>query len=354
MNAARITARTARITGLILPLLASSGLAQTVTATLPAPTLDRWNYPFASQPGIEAAIPTFAALRQTGFDDRDSQFLLGFDTGSVVPAGLGGARYVIESAALTIHVSSELRFIYDPSFDSVATSYDPTDPAFVADADAGKPVELFPVGYRNGFSDATYGESSAYSPFPPFPPREGVRNAFAATFDASGLPTVDIGRHVRQRFEAIPMGVGMNPDLTVGALVPAGSSLTFAIDLSMPGVADYLARGMNAGQVRFMVSSLHAASGGPGGGTGDVIYPTFFSKENPLAAQAGYLSSLTFRVTAHPGADFNIDGGVDGADIEAFFIAWQAGEAHADFNLDGGIDGSDIEAFFIAWENGGG
>ncbi|MEY3231118.1 MAG: hypothetical protein RL689_1207, partial [Planctomycetota bacterium] len=205
--ASRMTSRlAARITSLALPLLAASGMAQTVTATLPAPTLDRWNYPFASQPGVEAAIPTFAALRQTGFDDRDSQLLLGFETGSAVPAGLGAARYVIESAAVTIHVSSELRFIYDPTFDSVATSYDPADPAFVADADAGKPVELFPVGYRNGFSDATYGESSPYSPFPPFPPREGVRHAFAAAFNASGLPTVDISRHVRQRFEAMPLG----------------------------------------------------------------------------------------------------------------------------------------------------
>ncbi len=343
-----------RMSLLVLPMLAASGMAQTVTGTVPAPSVDRWNYPFASQPGIEVGIPTFAALRQTGFDDRDAQFLLGFDTGSVVPTGLGAARYVVESASVTVYVSSDLRLVYDPTFDSVRTSFDPADPGYQADADAGKPVELFPVGYRNGFTDATFGERSPYSPFPAFPPREGVRHAFAAAFDASGLPTVDVSRHVRQRFDAFPIGVGVNPDLQPGTLVPAGSSLTFAIDLSMPNVADYLARGINAGHVRFMVSSLHPASGGPGGGTGDVVYPTFFTKENPLAATGGYLSSLTLRVTAHPGADFNIDGGIDGADIEAFFIAWQAGESHADFNLDGGIDGSDIESFFLAWENGGG
>lgn len=343
-----------RLSAPLIPLLAATGMAQTVTGTVPAPSLDRWNYPFASQPGIEVGIPTFAALRQTGFDDRDAQFLLGFDTGSLVPAGLGTARYVVESATVTIFVSSDLRFAYDPSFDSVTTSYDPAEPGYQVDADVGKPVELFPVGYRNGFTDATYGERSPYSPFPPFPPREGVRHAFAAAFDASGLPTVDISRHVRQRFEAMPLGVGTNAQLTAGGSVPAGSALTFAIDLSMPHAADYIARGLSAGHVRFMISSLHAASGGPGGGTGDVIYPTFFAKENPLAAPGGYLSSLSLRVTAHPGADFNIDGGVDGSDIEAFFIAWQAGESHADFNLDGGIDGSDIESFFVAWENGGG
>lgn len=52
-------------------------------------------------------------------------------------------------------------------------------------------------------------------------------------------------------------------------------------------------------------------------------------------------------------ADFNQDGGVDGADVEAFFLAWEQGEPESDVNQDGGIDGADVETFFIAWENGG-
>ena len=52
-------------------------------------------------------------------------------------------------------------------------------------------------------------------------------------------------------------------------------------------------------------------------------------------------------------ADFNVDGGVDGADVDAFFAAWEAGESSADVNCDGGIDGGDIDVFFPAWENGG-
>jgi hypothetical protein len=51
-------------------------------------------------------------------------------------------------------------------------------------------------------------------------------------------------------------------------------------------------------------------------------------------------------------ADFNQDGGVDGADVEAFFLAWEAGESAADVNGDGGVDGGDVETFFIAWEAG--
>ncbi|MBS0195539.1 MAG: hypothetical protein JSR77_02165 [Planctomycetes bacterium] len=52
-------------------------------------------------------------------------------------------------------------------------------------------------------------------------------------------------------------------------------------------------------------------------------------------------------------ADFNQDGGIDGSDVDAYFAAWEIGDASADVNLDGGVDGSDIGTFFAAWEAGG-
>lgn len=52
-------------------------------------------------------------------------------------------------------------------------------------------------------------------------------------------------------------------------------------------------------------------------------------------------------------ADFNGDGGVDGSDVEAFYIAWEASMPRADVNQDGGIDGADVESFFLYWEAGG-
>lgn len=51
-------------------------------------------------------------------------------------------------------------------------------------------------------------------------------------------------------------------------------------------------------------------------------------------------------------ADFNFDGGIDGADIDLFFSDWESDVPCADVNRDGGIDGGDIEAFFAAWESG--
>lgn len=52
-------------------------------------------------------------------------------------------------------------------------------------------------------------------------------------------------------------------------------------------------------------------------------------------------------------ADFNQDGGVDGADVEAFFLTWMTGEPAGDVNQDGGTDGGDIETFIVQWQNGG-
>ncbi|MBX3410797.1 MAG: hypothetical protein KF859_13045 [Phycisphaeraceae bacterium] len=52
-------------------------------------------------------------------------------------------------------------------------------------------------------------------------------------------------------------------------------------------------------------------------------------------------------------ADYNQDGGVDGQDVEAFFIDWESAQGCADTNEDGGVDGADVETFFLQWEAGG-
>ncbi len=51
-------------------------------------------------------------------------------------------------------------------------------------------------------------------------------------------------------------------------------------------------------------------------------------------------------------ADVNVDGGVDGADVESFFAFWEAANPAADLNGDGGVDGADVESFFTLWEAG--
>ena len=63
--------------------------------------------------------------------------------------------------------------------------------------------------------------------------------------------------------------------------------------------------------------------------------------------------SVLVTVTAPCIADFNLDGGIDGADLADFYVAWEAGSNAADVNLDGGIDGADVESFITLWEAGG-
>lgn len=50
--------------------------------------------------------------------------------------------------------------------------------------------------------------------------------------------------------------------------------------------------------------------------------------------------------------DFTGDGGIDGDDVIAFFIAWDAGVNDADYTGDGAVDGDDAILFFSLWDSG--
>ncbi len=52
-------------------------------------------------------------------------------------------------------------------------------------------------------------------------------------------------------------------------------------------------------------------------------------------------------------ADYDGNGGVEGPDVEAFYIDWAASVPRADVNFDGGVDGGDVELFFVQWAAGG-
>ncbi|MBS0195454.1 MAG: hypothetical protein JSR77_01725 [Planctomycetes bacterium] len=66
----------------------------------------------------------------------------------------------------------------------------------------------------------------------------------------------------------------------------------------------------------------------------------------------GKSTTLEFTVDVLCRADFNRDGGVDGADVGAFFQDWESGLDTADINEDSGVDGTDMQAFFEHWEDG--
>ena len=99
---------------------------------------------------------------------------------------------------------------------------------------------------------------------------------------------------------------------------------------------------------------LEVFSTSPAIGTSEPFW-VLFNQERPdaeLQSAAAWVVANLASPAPCP-ADFNQDGGVDGGDVEAFFISWEAGAVPADVNADGGVDGSDVESFFTAWQAGG-
>lgn len=286
------TERTALAAGLAGLLAAAAG-AQVVD--LDAPTFDRWNYPFNATPGERDVATTFGSGFVPGmFDDRDAQFLLGFETSGAVAPGLGAQNYVVLSAQVTATIDPRFGgvFAYDPTYDSYRTHLLPGDPDFVPDADPGRPIVLSGTGFRNGFNARSFGETGPFS-FDD-PTLEGVRNAYAAAVDGGTLR--DISNNVRDRFDFNPFAVGRAP-LSPGELVPAETTFAFDLDVDDAHVQRYLAMALDEGIVSLTISSLHPAEQG-----GAVQYPGFMTKESLFPGAPPATLDMVVRVIPAPAA----------------------------------------------------
>ena len=261
------------------------------------PIGDKHMYPFVNDvtsQGRRDTASVFGAygaldLPEVDFDDRDSQFFLDFVTSSLVPPDKGTANYLIKSLTLTIVVANENAFAYDPTFDPLESFLNPK-----SDADLSRPIELYGVGYRSGWSRSTFNENSPFQDEPssnPFlnPQRDWnrKRNAYALDFDVYGAPR-DVSNNVEESFEVKPWAIADSPGhldmegnyvestLTPGSLVPEGRVFRFRIDLTNPHVVSYLQDSLNAGRLHLMVSSLF----GTAQGSSDI--PRFYTKDNGL------------------------------------------------------------------------
>lgn len=343
-----------------LSIGATACLGDPIVLTTTNPTGDRWFYPFNFGAGSEGTIPSFAALNQPGFDDRDSQMVVIIDTSAAVTSGLDLTRYAVDAVSLrvTLEIASTDPVTYDPTEDSYFTSLDPSNVNYEADADAGKPIELFAAGYRGNASLANVSESIAFASVPSFPPQEGIRGVYAANIDASGAVVADVSRNVRQGFDASSLAVGQTSEVSPGATMPAGTNLTFTLDVNDVAARRYVQQGLQAGKLVFVVSSLHPASGGPGGPSGARVYPVFFSKENAIASVLDVAPKLVFEGRVRGDLDYNNDGNIDPSDIDAYFSILGEGPCISslgvdatscdslDFNSDGNIDPADVDEYF--------
>ncbi|MBS0197781.1 MAG: hypothetical protein JSR77_13585 [Planctomycetes bacterium] len=85
---------------------------------------------------------------------------------------------------------------------------------------------------------------------------------------------------------------------------------------------------------------------------GDGIHLTSRGDMNEHESWIATIPGLPDGVPPLCAADFNHDGGVDGADVSDFFSAWERAEKSAEMECDGGIDAGDVAAFFVRWQNG--
>ena len=298
--------------------------AQPFSLNFTQPSLDRWMYPFNATPGTRPTAPVFGTLGDdAGVDSRHGQFLIGFDTGDQAPAGLGPANYLIRRARVTATINRDRSFHYDPTQDAFNT-YDTNHPAYTPDTDAGRPIELFGAGFRNGFTTATFPEDG------PFGSSEaGGRNAYAAGYSTNGA-LVDVGNNVGKTnasfpsFEVYPFGIGQAEGLAPGDLVPSGTTIRFELNLADPFVRRYLQEGCDAGRLRFTITGLHVSEFG-----GAPAWPDFFTRDSVL----GTAPTLELEGTAVSGTDVDGDGLPD--DWEQFHFPSLASDAGADPDLDG-------------------
>ena len=334
-------------------LSASSGA---VTAVVNPVQFDRWMYPFNSSPGLRQTAPTFGAVGVAGFDNKDGQLLVAGNTVAAgIPSGLGAANYDVVSVRVTATHSTGV-FVYDPTYDAWQTYLPVGTPGRVADADAGRPMELYGIGLRNGYTALSLGPISPGIPFfeeyEAFGPslNAGVRNAFPLDY-AVPDPAGDVSNNVihptlASGFNPTPWALGVSTSgLAPGAAVPqgvpgvsAGGSFRFQVDLTDPAQLAYVRAGLHAGVVGFAVVSMHE-TGQMTGGTNPNFYTADATATDPAAIPPKIEIVVNLPVCGD-GIDNDADGKVDfPADVGCRDKLWPYEKPQCQDGIDNESDG---------------
>ncbi len=244
---------------------------------------DRWMYSFNATPGSRASASVFGTLNpESTSDSRSGQFLLGWTTSESIPAGLAPTRYRVIRARVTLTINRDQAWRYDGTSDPFESHLPEGDPRRVADPDAGRPVELFGAGFRNGFTAETFAEDGPY--ISGGEGSVGTRNAFAAGFLPDGS-LVDVSNNVGkpspEPFPVDPFAVGTIDGFPAGDPVPTGTPLRFDIDSANPAIHGFLVAALREGRLRLVATSLQ-----PGNFTGAPTFPQFHTRESVLATDA--------------------------------------------------------------------
>lgn len=290
---------------------------------------------------LSCGYPAFAIFAYlddaSGTDSRMAQFFVGWDTANAVPTNQAATRYLIRACRATVVIAAAEQVIYDPTHDAVPTYFATNNPAHTADLDAGRPIELFGVGFRNGY----YLTTNFLQCSPTGPGSTGSNHVYAISWTTNGQPR-DVGNNVGKTnvlyppFETWPFAVAQTTAVTPGQSLSAGDELTFDLNLADPFVVGYLRQALKKGRLDLLVSSLHQVSGQ----FGAEPYPSFATRFNQGLLDPP--TTLQLDVTVVRDLDTDNDGLPD--DWEQFYFTNLTQTATGDFDLDGASNEAEYQA----------
>lgn len=354
----------------LLAFILSAAPCRGEDAVWSEPALDSWAYINGFGGGDRLLAPSYSGVavdsqtEQFFLNDHQSparlgSMLMAFETSGQITPGLEPSRYQVQSATVTVR-------LWNGSTGSLSYSTQPVTPdSLLAEALGGgisvqKPMELYGVGFRDGyegfdlgspdpgvyFSEGTSVYSASDGGYVAFPIVGDGQDAYADVSNnlAGGFSETAPG-HLTAPFDATPWAIG-DAGLSDGVSVPDDTAFTFIVDLTEPGVVEYLQQSLANGAVGFFLSSMHPAAqpGTSGGGA----YPQWYTKEAAgvfAGAEAPSLSIEYAILDDFAAGDYDRNGVVDQDD----YLTWRAAYGDsvstpgdgADGNGDGLVDTAD-------------
>ena len=359
------TASRGRRVCLVLVALCYSSAGNVAIGTVAdflTPDIDIWAYGSGSSPGTRPQASTFSGGLEVDpgtqqfvphgnqpslvSDDqrapsRIASTLFAFQTSGLITAGFAPADYQINSVTFTARLEDLFGggLLYE---DTAPTASGYLQAFQDGSLNSQQAVELFGVGFRAGYQGFDLG------PNPPAPgsalsesdviysASDSSYIAYPIASDVSG-DYVDVSNNITggfsdtapgnttTPFDAVPWAIGTarnaadTADLVAGEVIPNNSTFTFELDLTLPGVEEYIQESLADGAVGFFLSTLHPTT--QFGGTG--AFPQWYFKESVGSiffpnSEAATLS-IDFAIIEGLPGDFDEDDDVDGHD----FLLWQ-------------------------------
>lgn len=304
----------------IFALLFAAGAATAEPVFFDVPSDDRWHYPFNFSSGFRGTASAFGSVGNEvspEFNDRDGIVLIAWDTSGEVMTGLEPFEYDVCSATIVLTGVQGSEWIVDRTLDEWFTNDLNDDGVINADGvprgspndsdgesddvDAGRPLELFGVGFGPLYAYETWNQSNAYqggectfdasvctnAPRDPFPFvfQDGTGEMLHVEDNVKGLHNEDLNVPLCNDpqdicpFTPVPWAIGDPIDYTPRQqTVPF--SVRFDVDLSLSGgdVLGYVKEQLSGGRVFVSVTSMVLV---PEQST-DPDFPSFLMKEASL------------------------------------------------------------------------